>query len=374
MRMVDSMAMGASSAQRNRRRWTTGWRDGRPRLDASAAVAGRMTRVSTRELGTRPSRSISWVKVMSRFARRWAGGSATKLPRPGSRAIRPSSASRCMAFRAVIRLTPNSIAQLRVRRQPFARVQPRDPLAQGVLDLAVLGLVAGLGHRRADRPSAVAVAVAALGAVDRRADRPGPRPEFGRHDLDLVERGGPDASPQLVADRPQQQVAGRRDPAADDDPVRRDDRRSCWRSRSRDSGRPRPGRRGPARRPPEPGRRPLRPSPSRRRPRSGRPGRTPPGSRWFPHPHGGPSGSIVWWPISPAVPSWPWWTRPSIAITPPTPSRGSGRSSSRRPRPAPRRSSARPNARASLISETGAAQAASRPGRRPGGRPSRPAG
>ncbi len=39
----------------------------------------------------------------------------------------------------------------------------------------------------------------------------------------------------------------------------------------------------------------------------------------FPQPHSGPSGSIVWWPISPAVPSWPWWTRPSIAITPPTP-------------------------------------------------------
>ena len=34
--------------------------------------------------------------------------SATKLPRPGTRTTRPSSASRCIALRAVIRLTPNS--------------------------------------------------------------------------------------------------------------------------------------------------------------------------------------------------------------------------------------------------------------------------
>ncbi len=67
-----------------------------------------MTRVSTRELGTRPARRISWLKVISRLARRCAGGSATKLPRPGLRVIRPSSARRCIALRAVIRLTPNS--------------------------------------------------------------------------------------------------------------------------------------------------------------------------------------------------------------------------------------------------------------------------
>ena len=108
MRTADSSAMGSPSAWRRRRRWTTGWRGGMPRLAASVVVDGRMARVSTRELGTRPARSISWVNVISRFARRWAGGSATKLPRPGSRAISPSSASRCMAFRAVIRLTPNS--------------------------------------------------------------------------------------------------------------------------------------------------------------------------------------------------------------------------------------------------------------------------
>ncbi len=79
-----------------------------PRRLASASLDGRMTRVSTLELGTRPSRTISRVKVMSRFARRCGGAAATKLPRPGSRETRPSSASRCMALRAVIRLTPNS--------------------------------------------------------------------------------------------------------------------------------------------------------------------------------------------------------------------------------------------------------------------------
>ena len=45
---------------------------------------------------------------MRRSARRWAGASPTKLPRPGTRTTRPSSARRCIALRAVIRLTPNS--------------------------------------------------------------------------------------------------------------------------------------------------------------------------------------------------------------------------------------------------------------------------
>ncbi len=108
IRTADSRAMGSSSASRNRRRWTTGSPGGMPRLMASAGEEGRMTRVNIRELGTRPARSISWENVIRRFARRYGGGSVTKLPRPGSRAMRPSSASRCMAFRAVIRLTPNS--------------------------------------------------------------------------------------------------------------------------------------------------------------------------------------------------------------------------------------------------------------------------
>ena len=42
---ADSIAMGSSSANRSRRRCTTGWRAGMPRLAASSSVDGRMTRV-----------------------------------------------------------------------------------------------------------------------------------------------------------------------------------------------------------------------------------------------------------------------------------------------------------------------------------------
>ena len=49
-------------------------------------------------------------------------------------------------------------------------------------------------------------------------------PSSAGHDLDLVERRRPDPPPHLGPDRVEQQVAGRRDPAADDDPVGRDDR------------------------------------------------------------------------------------------------------------------------------------------------------
>ncbi len=72
-----------------------------------------------------------------------------------------------------------------------------------------------------------------------------------------------------------------------------------------------------------------------------------------PQPHVGPSGSIVWCPSSPAVPSWPRWIRPSIAITPPTPVPSVSPTIERAPRPAPSRSSASPKARASLMSATG---------------------
>ena len=73
----------------------------------------------------------------------------------------------------------------------------------------------------------------------------------------------------------------------------------------------------------------------------------------LPQPQGGPSGSIVWWPTSPAVPSWPWRTCPSMTMTPPTPVPRVRPTIEFAPRPAPRRSSASPNARASLINATG---------------------
>ena len=108
-----------------------------PSAAASAGVDGRMARASTREFGMRPRRRISWVNVIRRLARRWAGGSATKLPRPGWRATRPSSARRCIAFRAVIRLTPNS-ATARRRTAAVRPAEPGDALAERMLDATVV--------------------------------------------------------------------------------------------------------------------------------------------------------------------------------------------------------------------------------------------
>ena len=56
-----------------------------PSASAASPVDGRMTRASIRDVGTRPRRSISWVNVISRLARRCAGGSrdeaaAARLP------------------------------------------------------------------------------------------------------------------------------------------------------------------------------------------------------------------------------------------------------------------------------------------------------
>ena len=64
-------------------------------------------------------------------------------------------------------------------------------------------------------------------------------------------------------------------------------------------------------------------------------------------------------PISPAVPSCPRRTRPSIAMTPPTPVPSVRPTIVAAPRPAPSRSSASPNARASLMRATGSPRAAS---------------
>ena len=59
--------------------------------------------------------------------------------------------------------------------------------------------------------------------MDRGPDRPGPRAELGGHDLDLGQRRRVHAVPHLRPDRVEQEVAGRRDAAADDDPVGRQD-------------------------------------------------------------------------------------------------------------------------------------------------------
>ena len=53
--------------------------------DASAGRGSRTSRASTRELGSRPRRRISSVNESRLPAWRWTGGSATNVPRPGTR-------------------------------------------------------------------------------------------------------------------------------------------------------------------------------------------------------------------------------------------------------------------------------------------------
>ena len=67
-----------------------------------------MSRPSSCELGTRPSRVISRENAISRSAWRCDGAAIANVPRPGIRSTSPSSARRCIALRAVIRDTPNS--------------------------------------------------------------------------------------------------------------------------------------------------------------------------------------------------------------------------------------------------------------------------
>ena len=160
----------------------------------------------------------------------------------------------------------------------------------------------------------------------------------------------------LGPDRVEQQVAGRRDPAADHDPVGREDGDHVADPDAEvaaDLGRARraPGA-SPARAASTAASAVAVPHAAAIRSARANASRQP----WLPQPHGGPSGSIVWWPTSPAVPSCPRTTRPSIAITPPTPVPRVSPTIDDAPRPAPSRSSASPNARASLISADGDAE------------------
>ena len=198
---------------------------------------------------------------------------------PAARGIRPSSASRCIAFRAVIRLTPNSAHSSASDGSRSPGLEGRDPLAQGLLDLAVVGLAGRPGHRRlTDAGAAVPRALRPPLAPWMAAPiAPGPRPELGGHDLDLVERRGARA----VAARRGSGPAGGRPPPRSrrrSRPVGRDDGDHVGDADpevAADLGEA-PSR---GRRPPGPARPLPRPWRSRTRPRSGRPGRTPPGSR-----------------------------------------------------------------------------------------------
>ena len=123
---------------------------------------------------------------------------------------------------------PELLAQLGVGRQPLARSQRRDPFAERLLDLAVVRLVAGLDHRATSgrvRQRGPRRRRGGLGAVDRRADRAGPRPELGDDDLDLgraTSSGRGARSSARIG--PSSRSRRGRDPAADHDPVRGDDR------------------------------------------------------------------------------------------------------------------------------------------------------
>ena len=345
----------------------------RPRLAGREAERGRLglgRRADRRARGaassaSRPRRRISRVKVISRSARRWVGGSATKLPRPGWRATRPSSARRCIALRAVIRLTPNSACELRVGGQPVTRPERRRSARAGPARCG--GSAAGRRSSRSRRGAAPRPwTPAPIGAGPVPSARPGTIVDHPRASVVVTRRGD------LGADRVEQQVAGRGDPAADDHPVGRDDDDHVGDADAQVA--PDPG---------QPGQRPLvagagrlaRPPPpsSCRTPRrSGRPGRRPRGSRGCRSCTTARPGSIVWWPTSPAVPSWPGWTLPSMAMTPPTPVPRVSPTIELAPRPAPSRSSASPNARASLMSATGMPSAVATGGRRRARRPSRP--
>ncbi len=77
----------------------------------------------------------------------------------------------------------------------------------------------------------------------------------------------------------------------------------------------------------------------------------------LPHPQGGPSTSMIWWPISPALPLTPVMSLPSIITPPPMPVPSVMATMLRQPRPAPIVPSARVNALASLIIATGSPSA-----------------
>ena len=193
----------------------------------AGASTGGSTRVSSRELGTRPARRISWVNVISRFARRWAGGCRHEA---AAARLAPDQAVLGQPLHGVPGGHPADAelgAQLGVRGQARAGPQGRDPLAQGLLDLAVVRLVAGLGHcvphlfgRGGAGPSPRPASAPWIAAPI----APAQVPSSAVTTVDRVERGRVDAPAQLVVDR--DPAAGRprgRDPAADDDPVRRDD-------------------------------------------------------------------------------------------------------------------------------------------------------
>ena len=118
---------------------------------------------------------------------------------PGSARTRPSSARRCIALRAVIRLTPNSRHRSASDGSRSPGAQRGHALAQRQLDLAVVREPRVRGHH--DRPTACSAPWTAA-PIDA-----GPGAELRRDERHVVERGDDDPAPELGPDRLEQQVA-----------------------------------------------------------------------------------------------------------------------------------------------------------------------
>ena len=186
-----------------------------PSAAASSAVHGRISRASTREVGTRPRRSISCENVISRSARRWAGSSATKLPRPGiahDQALVGEPLHRVACGHPA---DAELLAQRGVRRERVAGREAVDPLAQRALDPApVRDRRCGAAHRPAATARSAPCTAAPIA--------PAQTPSSAGTTVDRVERGRAHATLELGADRREQQLARRGHAAADHDAVGRD--------------------------------------------------------------------------------------------------------------------------------------------------------
>ena len=284
------------------------------RRDAQVACsAGRRADVAAedRSSGTRPAASSPRENVIRRSAWRCDGGATAKVPRPGSRSTSPSSASRCIALRAVIRETPNSSPQLLVGGQP--RSPAPSSRAARAAPARSAGSAAGVRAPSASTSPARSAPWTAA-PID-----PAHVPSSAGTSSTRRARS---SSPAAGARPGSARTAGRRrraDPAAEDDPVGRDDGDHVGDADPEVAPDRRAARRSPARRRRVRARRLPRPSRSRRPRRSGRPGRTPRGSRGSRSRTTARRGRWSGGRSRRPCPSWPWWTRPSIAITPPTP-------------------------------------------------------
>ena len=228
---------------------------------AASSASGAVTAVGRNEVTPRRSRrrampsSAAASPIASWPPQPWTWTSTKPGARYGPSAVRLASSSSTAA------IAPSSIV-IAAGRDPVVEDQPAAWTAR------CAGLTA--------RPQPIRGRARRRGSP-RRSRRP--TSQLRGHELDGVERRRPDAPPDLVADRPEQEVPGRRDAAADHDPVGRDDHDHVGDPDPEVAADPREALDRPRVARPRSRRPPPRPSRSRTPPRSGPPGRTPPGSR-----------------------------------------------------------------------------------------------